>query len=383
MPTFIVCLHCGKKLQVSEAELGKQVVCPTCEGLIVAGESTPAQVEAPESAPALVSEIRVQPVAPAPHRANEERREEPASRPRAEASRGRKVRPSSQLGLRSLVLVCGFLGAAAAGFLAYEWREAEVETKVFMDLARQLKVGQTGSPFGAEMEEFDSRGEASPRLFVTAALSVFGAAWGFWRFGLVGGPLMLGAVVGPAIYVPKSLLFTALVAFGGLLCFLVQSRGRAIAAAERATLSGRGRSPALIALGIAVVCIAGLAVLGCSAFLGYVAYVAVEKQRKNLDELRVAANPPRPASNLSGATRSPDPASQAKAPVQEIASGSIEADIERAAAGVKLVKLDLAPTGWDLSIDVPEGCKFKESYGVVTITKDARFALKIQLGRAG
>src|SRR5262249_6169945 len=159
MPTFIVCLHCGKKLQVSEAELGKQVVCPTCEGLIVAGESTPAQVEAPESAPALVSEIRVQPVAPAPHRANEERREEPASRPRAEASRGRKVRPSSQLGLRSLVLVCGFLGAAAAGFLAYEWREAGFATKVFLDLPRPFKVGATGSGFGGRMGGCENAGQ--------------------------------------------------------------------------------------------------------------------------------------------------------------------------------------------------------------------------------
>jgi Leucine-rich repeat (LRR) protein len=390
MPVSFRCAHCGGEIQVLEIEVGKRIECPACKTAFVLHQDTPGpgQGEEPRPAPAEVEKILVEPegersAVPETVPIFKPWKDEPPAERRGEATGGRAVQPSRQMILRGFVLLCGILGTAACGFVATRWQAEQVKAKNEMDVARRLvKAGFSDPLLEAGLNEFDQKGKAYPLLFVAAILGILAGILGFGRLGLVAGLLLLCAVAGPAYFLPKTLLYTGFLLAAGLLGFLIQSPGRA-RAADRAEHTGKQPSPVLQAVGIVAACIGGLVLLGYSSFVGYSLYKTAGEK-----EPRLEAEGPKFPNPLDGDSPDrkgfvPDPEPQAKEPVKEIALEAIQDEVERAGAGVKLVKLDLAPAGLNATLDVPEECRLKGFFGDIQILKDSHFYLKIELGRRG
>lgn len=60
---------------------------------------------------------------------------------------------------------------------------------------------------------------------------------------------------------------------------------------------------------------------------------------------------------------------------------NIQAEIDKAGAGVNLVKLDLSPAGLPLIMDAPQGAKIQTDNFEVKVVADDRFAVRIKLGK--
>ncbi|TMQ30599.1 MAG: hypothetical protein E6K70_23940, partial [Planctomycetota bacterium] len=366
MPVLTICYHCDKKFEIPETELGQLVRCPACKGLFTTQAATPI--------------LSVEPV---------------LEQGFGVSSRG-NVQPARQLLLRTIVLACGLLGAAACGALGFLWWSAQSEMKEQVELARLFMQGDAADPkIVAQLKEFDNREKAYPLLFVAASLGVFGGILGFMRRGVIGGLLMLLALAGPTFYFPKSLVFTALRLAGGLLCFLIRSPQRAMAAAEKAVRTGRQPSLAAHVLGLIGACICCVVLVGYSAFLGYALYSARNPTAQLRAEGAKGGRPGQRGQDIaqivdSSAQRNKTARTNAaksttgrpgqEAP-EEKSGDAFRGEIEHAGGDVKLVKLDLSPAGLDVTMDVPQGSQLKESYGDIKITKDAHFSLKVNLGR--
>src|SRR5262249_7325318 len=76
---------------------------------------------------------------------------------------GRVVQPSSQPFVRTIVLLCGLLGAGACATLGFLWWTAQVNMKEQVDLARLFMQGGAADPaIQAELNEFDNRARVYP-----------------------------------------------------------------------------------------------------------------------------------------------------------------------------------------------------------------------------
>jgi hypothetical protein len=62
-------------------------------------------------------------------------------------------------------------------------------------------------------------------------------------------------------------------------------------------------------------------------------------------------------------------------------SDNIQTEIDKAGAGVRLVKLDLNSAGLPLTLDAPEGAKAQVDFGDVEVNAGDHFALRIRRGK--
>src|SRR6516225_2939637 len=60
---------------------------------------------------------------------------------------------------------------------------------------------------------------------------------------------------------------------------------------------------------------------------------------------------------------------------------NIQAEIDKAGSGVKLVKIDLSPAGLPLTMDAPEGAKVQKDNLDVQVVAEDRFAVRFKLGK--
>jgi hypothetical protein len=251
------------------------------------------------------------------------------------------------------------------------WTEQN-EIRQLLDIASASGgLGQTNAQLEAARAELDVHAHAYPFLFIAAGLGLCGAILAFGRLGLLAGPVMLAGAVGPAIYSTATLLFSGFLVVGGLLSFLIRSRKRALARAERALQEGEQPTGALQVLGILAACFGGLLLLGYATlvFLGLSAAAAQQAITLGMIRGLMGSTGPGPRSNSpAGGFPIFNPEPREKESQKEIPCESIQGEFEQAGAGVKLVKLDLGPAGLDATLDAPEGCSLKKTYdGIATI----------------
>jgi predicted Zn finger-like uncharacterized protein len=164
------------------------------------------------------------------------------------------------------------------------------------------------------------------------------------------------------------------------------------------TASSPPTQPKKKAKGLRYGCLAGVfVVLLCSGTLAFGVYWMYSKGKAAWNEAWTAAtSQPTPTSQPSSQRQSnPPPRDERQAdkpanndqppPIQKLPEKApdlavIEAEIKAAGAGVKLVKLDLAPAGLDLFIDAPEGATAEQGIGQVEISKGDHFFSQYQEG---
>jgi hypothetical protein len=199
--------------------------------------------------------------------------EEVTDRPRPRRGRGREededrgdhdrrgdIKPAGQWATRIFVLLVGLAGAGLAAMLAMVWA-SHLEIINEPEAARLFRDPMFSGPQQKELlKNVETAGNATTVLFICAGVGLLGALLAMFRFGLIGGLLMLGSVVAPAVFHPGTLMFTGLIALAGLLALFIRSHRSAVAAAERS--AARGMRPSSGVLGYVGLAILGLFVVG-------------------------------------------------------------------------------------------------------------------------
>jgi hypothetical protein len=117
--------------------------------------------------------------------------------------------------MRILGLILGILGGLLAGCLGWKWLDDANHVKAMMDVARSA---------GANMAELDKTVMAGRMLIGSMAAGIVGGILAMMGKGKIAALLMLAGAIVPAIWAPKSLIFTFLLIIGGIVCFFVKSR---------------------------------------------------------------------------------------------------------------------------------------------------------------
>jgi hypothetical protein len=117
--------------------------------------------------------------------------------------------------MRILGLILGILGGLAAGYLGMKWMGDANSLKASIDAARKM---------GVNMAELDKMATASYMLIGAAVAGIVGGILAMMGKGKIAALLMLAGVIVPAIWAPKSLVFTCLLLIGGIVCFFVKPR---------------------------------------------------------------------------------------------------------------------------------------------------------------
>lgn len=120
--------------------------------------------------------------------------------------------------MRILGLILGILGGLAAGFLGMKWMGDANSLKASIEAARKL---------GANMAELDKMATASYMLIGAMVAGIVGGILAMMGKGKIAALLMLAGAIVPAIWAPKSLIFTFLLVIGGIVCFFVKPRAAA------------------------------------------------------------------------------------------------------------------------------------------------------------
>jgi hypothetical protein len=124
--------------------------------------------------------------------------------------------------MRAAVLIVGILGALAAGTLGFLWYQQKNSPEAQLVELLRTKVDKIDEKGKAALAEYDRLVMAIWFLFAAVPLGIAGAILGFTGRGLAGAALMLLAVIGPTVLVPKSLLFTSVLIIAALLSFFVK-----------------------------------------------------------------------------------------------------------------------------------------------------------------
>jgi hypothetical protein len=123
--------------------------------------------------------------------------------------------------MRIAGLILGILGGLLAGFLGMKWMGDADSLKGQIELARKM---------GVNMADLDKMVTASYMLIGAMVAGIVGGILAMMGKGKIAAVLMLAGAIVPAIWVPKSLIFTCLLLLGGIVCFFVKPRQSAISA---------------------------------------------------------------------------------------------------------------------------------------------------------
>ena len=117
--------------------------------------------------------------------------------------------------MRILGLILGILGGLAAGFLGMKWMGDANHLKASIDAARKM---------GVNMAEVDKMATAAYMLIGAMVAGIVGGILAMMGRGKIAALLMLAGAIVPAIWVPKSLIFTCLLLLGGIVSFFAKPR---------------------------------------------------------------------------------------------------------------------------------------------------------------
>ena len=117
--------------------------------------------------------------------------------------------------MRILGLILGILGGLLAGCLGWKWLDDANHVKAMMDVARSA---------GANMAELDKTVMAGRMLIGSMAAGIVGGILAMMGKGKIAALLMLAGAIVPAIWAPKSLIFTCLLVIGGIVSFFAKPR---------------------------------------------------------------------------------------------------------------------------------------------------------------
>jgi hypothetical protein len=120
--------------------------------------------------------------------------------------------------MRILGLILGILGGLLAGCLGWKWLDDANHMKAMIDVARSA---------GVSMADLDKIITAAYMLIGAMGAGIIGGILAMMGKGKIAALLMLAGVIVPAIWAPKSLVFTFLLAIGGIVCFFVKPRAAA------------------------------------------------------------------------------------------------------------------------------------------------------------
>lgn len=117
--------------------------------------------------------------------------------------------------MRILGLILGILGGLAAGYLGMKWMGDANSLKASIDAARKM---------GVNMAELDKMATASYMLIGAMVAGIVGGILAMMGRGKIAALLMFAGAILPAIWVPKSLIFTCLLLLGGIVSFFAKPR---------------------------------------------------------------------------------------------------------------------------------------------------------------
>jgi len=117
--------------------------------------------------------------------------------------------------MRILGLILGILGGLAAGFLGMKWLGDVNHLKAQIELLRSA---------GGSMAELDKMVTAAYMLIGAMGAGIVGGILAMMGKGKIAALLMLAGAIVPAIWAPKSLIFTCLLVIGGIVSFFARPR---------------------------------------------------------------------------------------------------------------------------------------------------------------
>ena len=121
--------------------------------------------------------------------------------------------------MRIAGLILGILGGLIAGFLGMKWMGDADSLKGQIELARRA---------GVNMAELDKMATASYLLIGAMLAGIVGGILAMMGKGKIAALLMLAGAILPAIWAPKSLIFTCLLMLGGIVSFFAKPRQPAV-----------------------------------------------------------------------------------------------------------------------------------------------------------
>ncbi len=123
--------------------------------------------------------------------------------------------------MRILGLILGILGGLLAGFLGMKWMGDADSLKGQIEVARKM---------GVNMAELDKMATASYMLIGAMVAGIVGGILAMMGKGKIAALLMLAGAILPAIWAPKSLVFTCILLLGGIVSFFAKPRQAAVSA---------------------------------------------------------------------------------------------------------------------------------------------------------
>jgi len=117
--------------------------------------------------------------------------------------------------MRIAGLILGILGGLAAALLGIKWLSDAASMKELIGAARNI---------GVDTAEIDKLITSAYFLLASGMLGIVGGVLAFKRKGKIAASLMLAGVVAPALFAPRSLVFTWLLLVGCMISFLVKSK---------------------------------------------------------------------------------------------------------------------------------------------------------------
>jgi hypothetical protein len=121
--------------------------------------------------------------------------------------------------MRILGLILGILGGLLAGCLGWKWLDDANHMKAMIDVARSA---------GVSMAELDKTVTAGRMLIGSMGAGIVGGILAMMGKGKIAALLMLAGVIVPAIWAPKSLVFTFLLLIGAIVCFFVKPKNASV-----------------------------------------------------------------------------------------------------------------------------------------------------------
>lgn len=121
--------------------------------------------------------------------------------------------------MRIAGLILGILGGLAAGFLGMKWMGDADSLKGQIEVARKM---------GVNMAELDKMATASYMLIGAMVAGIVGGILAMMGKGRIAALLMLAGAILPAIWAPKSLVFTCILLLGGIVSFFAKPKSAAV-----------------------------------------------------------------------------------------------------------------------------------------------------------